>query len=96
MFHLKKRVKTFTLDTWPLKIDDGELTEQEIRETLSDFLDRDSRYQEIFLACSQFYDLKPELRKIFGHNIKIHDGFSDALREVYKTLRIRGSAKKIK
>lgn len=96
VLHLKKRVKTFTLDTWPLKIDDGELTEQEIRETLSDYLNRDSRYQEVFLACSQFYDLKPELKKLFGRNLKIHDGFSDALGEVCKTLRIRGGTKKVK
>ena len=96
VLHLKKRVKTFALDTWPLKIDDGELTEQEIRETLSSFLNRDSRHQEVFLACSQFYDLKPELRKIFGRNIKIHDGFNDTLKEICKTLRIRGSAKKVK
>lgn len=96
ILHLKKRVKTFTLDTWPLKIDDGELTEQEIKETLSDYLGKDSRYQEIFLACSQFYDLIPVLRNLFGHNLKIHDGFSDALKETCKTLRIRGSAKKAK
>ena len=96
VLHLRKRVKTFTLDTWPLKIDDGELTEQEIKDTLKDYLDRDPRYQEVFLACSQFYDLEPELRKLFGQNLKIHDGFNDALKEVCKTLRIRGSAKKIK
>ena len=84
------------MDTWPLKIDDGELTEQEIKETLSDYIGKDSRYQEIFLACSQFYDLIPALRNLFGHNLKIHDGFSDALKETCKTLRIRGSAKKAK
>lgn len=96
VLHLKKRVKTFVLDSWPLKIDDGELTEQEVRETLSDYLDKDARYQEIFLACSQFYDLVPVLRKLFGRNLKIHDGFGDALKETCKTLRIRGSLKKIK
>ena len=96
IFHLKKRVKTYVLDTWPLKIDDGELTEQEIKETLSDHINKDARYQEIFLACSQFYDIKPTLIKLFGHNIKIHDGFNDALQEICKTLRIRGSTRKTK
>lgn len=96
VLHLKKRVKTFALDSWPLKIDDGELTEQEIRETLSAYLGKDSRYQEIFLACSQFYDLIPVLRKLFGRNLKIHDGFNDAFREICKALRIRGGKKKVK
>lgn len=96
ILHLKKRVKTYALDSWPLKIDNGELTEQEIRETLSDYLDRDSKYQEVFLACSQFCELAPTLRELFGHNVKIHDGFDDAYREICRTLRIRGSAKKNK
>ena len=96
ILHLKKRVKTYALDSWPLKIDDGELTEQEIREALSDHLNRDSKYQEIFLACSQFCELTPKLKEIFGHNIKIHDGFDDTFKEICKTLRIRGSFKKIK
>lgn len=96
ILHLKKRVKTYALDTWPLKIDDGELTEQEIRETFSDYLGRDSKYQEIFLACSQFCELAPQLREIFGHNIKIHDGFNDAYKEICHTLKIRGGKKKVK
>ena len=96
IFHLKKKVKTIVLDTWPAKIDDGELTPDEIRSALGDFIGRDSRYQEIFLACSQFYDLRPELTKLFGRNLKIHDGFSDLYRETCKILKIRGGKPKIK
>ena len=96
ILHLKKRAKTIILDTWPAKIDDGELTEQEIRNCLAHLVDYKNRSQEIFLVCSQFYDLIPELRKIFGRNLKIHDGFNDAYREICRTLKIRGGKKKVK
>lgn len=96
VFHLKKRVKTLILDTWPAKIDDGELTEDEIRSAFSDITINNRNSQEIFLVCSQFYDIKPELKKIFGRNLKIHDGFSDAYREICHVLQIRGSKKKVK
>lgn len=96
VFHLKKRVKTVTLDTWPEKIDDGELTEQEIRDTLGNIANAGKRSQEVFLACSQFSDIKSELTKVFGHNLKIHDGFDDVYKEICQTLRIRGGLKKRK
>lgn len=96
ILHLGRKVKTLTLDTWPAKIDDGELTSEEITNALGDLVDRKNRSQEIFLACSQFFDLKPELIKLFGRNLKIHDGFNDLFRETCRALRIRGAMKKIK
>lgn len=95
-FHLRRRAKTVVLDTWPAKIDDGELTMQEIREELSHLAKSGSHSQEIFLICSQFCDIEKELIDIFGRNLKIHDGFNDILRETCKTLRLRGSLKKLK
>ena len=96
VFHLKSKVKTVVLDTWPIKIDDGELTRQEIEDTIGKFARRDSRFQEVYLACSQFYDIKPELIELFGHNLKIHDGFNDTFKEICRTLQIRGGKKKSK
>lgn len=96
IFHMRKKITTITLDTWPAKIDDGELTEQEIKDALGDYAKRDARNQEVFLGCSQFYDLKPELIKIFGRNLKIHDGFNDVFKETCKILRIRGGKQKVK
>ena len=96
ILHLKKRVKIFILDTWPSKIDDGELTEQEIRQTFSDVKVSNRNSQEIFLICSQFMDLESDLVKIFGQNLKIHDGYKELYRETCRALRIRGAMKKSK
>lgn len=96
IFHLRSKVKTLVLDNWPAKIDDDILTEQEIKDTLSQFISCDTRSQEIFLACSQFYDIKPKLTKLFGRNLKIHDGFNDAYRDICRALRIRGGKQKVK
>ena len=96
VFHLHRKTKTIILDSWPAKIDDGELNLADIREELSSYINRSNRSQEIFLLCSQFYDIESELIKLFGRNLKIHDGFKDAIREACKILKIRGSTKKLK
>ena len=96
LLHLQRKSKTLVLDSWPSKIDDGELTEHEIASTIKASIKDSESPKEIILACSQFFDIKPELRNIFGHNLKIYDSFSDTLRETCKVLRIRGSIKKLK
>ena len=96
LLHSHRKTKTIILDTWPAKIDDGELTKAEIEQALKPQIKDRSGSKEIVIACSQFYDLKPELRDLFGHNLKIYDGFNDTIREVCKILKVRGSAKKIK
>lgn len=91
LFRIKRKTRTLVVDHWPAKIDDGELTEQEIRDTIEDFLvGKDFNPQEIVLACSQFNDIKDELRHVFGHNIKIFDSYDETIRRTCKVLRIRG------
>lgn len=87
---LKRSHKTIALDSWPSKIDDGILTEQEIKDTLSQYA---LNHKEIILACSQFDDIKKELKRVFGANTKIYDSFDDTIREVAKTLHLRGGYK---
>lgn len=94
LFRLRRSTKTLALDTWPAKIDDGELTKSEIKDTLLGSIKHNP--QEVILACSQFSDITPILKNIFGRNLRIYDGFNDAIREVCKTLKIRGSLKKLK
>lgn len=95
IFHMKRKTKTLTLDDWPAKIDDGELTEQEIKNAIRTFLKKESfDPKEIILACSQFNDIKKELRTIFGYNIKIYDSFDDTIRQTCKALRLRGGTGK--
>lgn len=94
-FQLKRKVKTLTLDSWPAKIDDGELTKEEIEETLKKFLYHEKFVpKEIILACSQFNDIKLELRELFGYKIKIYDSFDETLRRICKLLKIRGGTGK--
>ena len=86
--------QTVVLDDWPLLIDDGELGHGKIRRDL-EVISKDKPTQ-IILACSQFAELKDELRRLYGQNLKLIDNFDEVLREVCHTLRIRGGLKKQK
>ena len=93
LFRSKRKTKTFTPDTWPAKIDDGLLTESEIQAELSNINDN-SKFnpREAILACSQFSDIKSELRNVLGHNLRIYDSFDETIYWIYKILKIRGGA----
>ncbi|MBQ3433004.1 hypothetical protein IJG22_01765 [Candidatus Saccharibacteria bacterium] len=98
LFALKRhRVKTLVVDDWPSKIDEGELGFSDIEKTIMDFTNKKGVVpDEIILGCSQFEDIKPALKRLFGRKVKIHSSFDDAIREACKLLRIRGSIRKIK
>lgn len=96
VFRIKHNVKTLALDAWPAKIDDGELTKDEIEETLKLSAVYSTEPRDIVLACSQFNDIKTELDDYFTGNIKIYDSFEDALRRACKILHIRGGIGKKK
>lgn len=91
VLRLRRKTRTLIADDWPAKIDDGELTEEQIRLTVKNFIAKqDFNPQEIILACSQFNDIKEELRNILGKNLKIYDSYNDAIRRTCKILKIRG------
>ncbi|MBQ2660503.1 hypothetical protein IJF93_00255 [Candidatus Saccharibacteria bacterium] len=93
--HLKCKHKTLSLDSWPAKIDDGELTEQEISTTLKLFLAKTAfRPKVLILACTNFSDIKPNLTDFFGRSIKIYDGYDEVINKTYKLLNIRGGSGK--
>ena len=96
LFRIKNKTKTLTLDSWPAKIDDGELTKKEIDSTLESASIYSSQPKDIILACSQFSDIKTELRDYFSGNIKIYDSFDYTLRQACKILKIRGGIGKRK
>ena len=97
VFQLDRKVKTVTLDAWPGLIDDGELSNQEIHSTLEQSISEGNiKPEEMILACSQFNDIKSEIRKGFDRKFRIYDGFNDAIREVCKILKIRGTLSKLK
>lgn len=95
IFKIKRKTKTLTLDNWVTKIDDGELSEQEIEKAIGIYMRKhDRKHCEIVLGCSQFNDLKPALKKIFGQNLRIYDSFNDTIRKTCKVLKIRGGTGK--
>ena len=96
IFRIKRKTKTITLDSWPAQIDDGELSQDEISTAITNVVTKDFNPQEIILACSQFSDIKSELRETLGKNIKIHDSFDDAVRSTCRILSIRGGVGKKK
>ncbi len=98
IFQIKRKTKTLNLDSWPAKIDDGELTFTEIKQTIQIFLSKCPKFnpQEIVLASSQFNDIKTELKKLFGQNLKIYESFDDTIRKTCKLLNIRGGTGKKK
>lgn len=97
VFKLKRKTKTIAVDTWPAKIDDGELSLQDVDEAFRDLsLSKNFQPQEIILGCSQFEEIKPMLRQIFGKRLKIYSSFDDTIRATCKALHIRGSLRKIK
>lgn len=97
VFQLDRKVKTVTLDAWPAMIDDGELSDQEIHMTIDKSIaDGHIKPEEMILACSQFNDIKSEIKKGFDRKFRIYDGFNDAIREICKILKIRGTLSKLK
>ena len=93
---LKRHAITLTIDDWPAKIDDGELSIDEIRATISRLtLAKNYEPSGVILACAQLNDVIADLDKAFTKKVKFHSSFNDALRDTCKVLKIRGGLKKI-
>ncbi len=92
---LRARTKTLRLDAWPGMIDDGVLSAKEISTTLE--LEEVSRQpKDIVLGCTTFRDIERELRGYFRGQVKVYDGFDEALNATCKMLKIRGGLGKKK
>lgn len=89
-FRLQAHITTACLDGWPAAIDDGELSIDDIRERIGHYSKLSSPPEGLIMTCSNFHHIKPELRAIFGRNIKIYDDFKVLIQQVSKTLKIRG------
>ncbi len=91
LFRLKRKTSTLCLDAWTAMIDDGELRARDISREFEIFYEKYHYFPaEIILTCSHFNDIIPELRQTLGRNLKIHDGFEGAIKDVCKILKIRG------
>ncbi len=83
-FTFAHRVKAKTIC-----IDGDEPFPNVIQEKIGDFSPT-----QILLFCSQFAGFAPAFREVFGHNVRIVDGFDDAIRDTFRTLKIRGGTGK--
>ncbi|MDO4611295.1 MAG: hypothetical protein Q4B34_00285 [Candidatus Saccharibacteria bacterium] len=79
-----KNKETLLLDHWTSKIDDGELTLADIKQALQ------SPAEILVLANSNFSDLKTMFKTAVHQNIKILDSHDSAIRDICKTLKLRG------
>ena len=92
---LKRRALTLTVDSWPGRIDDGELDADEIRVTIRRFvMEKNYDPSGVVLACGQLNDIKDEIERAFDTRVKIYSSFDGALRETCKALKLRSSFKK--
>lgn len=91
-FACRNKAKTICLDRWPLLIDDGELTAEDLKQDLNLAMSNFRSFlpQQVMLACGQFSEYIPELRRIFGHNVRIVDSFDHTIHDVCLTLHLRG------
>ena len=96
-FAARTHAKTVCLDTWPQMIEEGRLLGQHLKNDAA--IQRAIRFspEQILLACGQFTSLEPVFRQVFGHNVRIIDGFDQAFSDTCRALRLRGgTGKKIK
>lgn len=85
---LKLTTKSIVLDDWPRLIDDGELSDRTVLKVLGPL--KSLQPGLIFLACTEFYDLRPIIYEIFGPTTRIEDNFHLTLRSICHELKLRG------
>jgi len=90
--HLNGTVKEIVLDSWPNLIDDGELTEDQMRKDLASVLD--FHPDTIVLENTTFVDIRKELHRIIGHNLTINTGYQEAFDLARRELKFKGATRK--
>lgn len=70
---------------WTKLIDNGNMTDIIIRQTLKDY---DWRKDIILLYNTHYLDIKPRLEELFGWRVQVEDDFAYMLRQVYRALRL--------
>lgn len=96
IFARRIKARTICLDAWPLLIDDGNLTSEDIKRDLTAALTRihDFSPKQVLLACGQFTELIADFRQVFGHNVRIVDSFDQTIEDACHILGFRTYTKK--
>ena len=87
-YKFKKNFREVYLDAWVQKIDDGELTPDDVKRDLYKYVAFAPSH--IILCCTQFTDIKPILYKLFGQHVIIENGYKYVFRELCQELGFRG------
>ena len=95
VFARRIKARTICLDAWPLLIDDGDLTSEDVKRDLDTALSgiRNFSPKQILLACGQFTELTADFRQVFGHNVRIVDSFDQTIEDACRILRLKVYAK---
>lgn len=86
--HSERELIIFPLDDFPEKIDNNNINIADVRLHVSNFTKQAP--SEILLLNSHLSWITTELRRIYGKNMKIRDGYYETIREICRILRIRG------
>lgn len=70
-------------------ISDGDLSESEVRLALLP-VKEDYHPDCVLIACSDFVDIEPTIRDVFGSRVRVDNGYKTALMNICKELGIRG------
>lgn len=88
-FAHRVKAKTVCIDELSVHIDDDEPFPNAVQKKLGNFSPT-----QILLFCGQFAGHGAVFREVFGHNVRIVDGYDDAIRNAFRTLKIRGGTGK--
>lgn len=87
-YRLHAKTQEFDCEAWARMMDDGELTPAKITEDLQPFAD--FKPQKVYMLCTHLPKIKPTIRKIFGGNVKIEDGYKQTYKDLCVALGFKG------
>lgn len=88
-YKVHAKVQEFDCGQWIHLIDDGELKKEQLKEELK--LVKNFSPTKVLLANTTLVDIKDDLRRIFGMNIKFEDGFKETYKKLCEELGFRGN-----
>lgn len=91
IFAHRIRARTICLDAWPLLIDDGNLSSEEVKRELGTALTSIHNFspKQVLLACGQFTEFMTDFRQVFGHNVRIVDSFDQTIEDACRILNLK-------
>ena len=91
----RAKTKTVCTDNWSI-LTNGESAAGSIQKDLYKVSTKIGNFSptQILLLCGQLARYAPEFRMVFGHNVRVVNGTDDAIKNTFRTLKIRGGTGK--